>query len=183
MIASFLPPPALSAAMVSSAAVPALLWLLGSGPRVFRAPGPRFRAAVLSALLLLLLWLLLIALTSGTVDLIDTLAAVAIVGEASILSFIAWSLLAWGFTLNMLLVLAAETRAMSLTDWVAGFTRGADIGRLTTDRISVLLGAGFVEAAGAQGYVLTPRGGIATKLVQLVRSTFGIGIASWKSRA
>jgi len=182
MIASFLPPPALAAAMVSGTAIPALLWLFGSGPRAFRAPGPRFRAAVLFALLLLLLWLLLIALTSGTVDLIDTVAAVAIVGAAAILSFIAWSLLAWGFTLNMLLVLAAETRAMSLPDWVAGFTRGADIGRLTTDRISVLLGAGFVETAGPQGYVLTPRGGGAARLVQLARSTFGIGIAPWKSR-
>jgi hypothetical protein len=182
MMAGFLPPPALGAAMASAAAIPALLWLLGSGPHSFRAPGPRFRAAVLFALLLLLTSLLLIALTSK-VDVVDALAAVAIVGAAAVMSFIAWSLLAWGFTLNMLLVLAAETRAVSHTDWVAGFTRGADMGRLTTDRISVLLGAGFAEAAGAHGCALTRRGGIAAKLVQLARSTFGIGAAPWKSRA
>ena len=183
MMAGVLPPPALEAAMASGAAIPALLWLLGSGPRPFRAPGPRFRAAVLFALLLLLSWLLLIALTSGKVDVVDTLAAVAIVGAAAVVSFIAWSLLAWGFTLNMLLVLAAETRAVSHADWVAAFTRGADMGRLTTDRISVLLGAGFVEAIGAHSYALTQRGGIAAKLVRLARSTFGIGAAPWKSRA
>jgi hypothetical protein len=180
MIASCLPPPALAAAVVSGAAIPSLLVLLGNGPRIFRAPGPRFRAAVLSAVVLLLLGLLLIALTGGTVDFIDTIASIAIVGAAALLSFIAWSLLAWGFTLNMLLVLAAESRTISLGDWVAGFAGGADIGRLTIDRISVLLDAGFVEAAGARSYALTPRGDIAAKFVQLARSTFGI--APWKSR-
>jgi hypothetical protein len=181
MSASFLPPPALAAAMVSGAAIPALLVLLGRGPRSLRAPGPRFRTAVLSALVLLFSWLSLAALT-GAVEFIDALAACAIVGAAAIWSFIVWSLLAWGFTLNMLLLLAAETRTISLADWIARFTGGAGIGRLTTDRISVLLHAGFVEVAGARSYVLSPLGGIAGKLVRLARSTFGIRSAPWKNR-
>ena len=133
MNASFLPPPALAAAMVSGAAIPVLLVLLGRGPHPFRAPGPRFRIAVLSASVLLFFWLSLTALAGGTVELIDALAAGAIVGVAAISSFIIWSLLAWGFTLNMLLLLAAEARTISLADWIAGFTGGAGIGRLTTD--------------------------------------------------
>ena len=182
MITDWMPPLALGAAICCGCAVPVLLVLLGRMSAALRRPGLRYRVSVQAAWLLFLTSLVGFALTGIPIAAIDYIAGAAIMLSATVLAFIAWSLIAWGFTLSMLLALAKEKRVGGLDDWIRHYTGGADFRRLAADRAAVLLAARLAVTAAANGLKLTSLGRVAARCVAVGQWTFGIRSAQWNSR-
>jgi len=137
------------------------------------------RASLVAVFLASLVGFWLARIPIGT---IDDIAGAAIMLAATVLAFIAWSLIAWGFTLSMLLALARQKRVGGLDDWIRHYTGGADFHRLAADRAAVLLGARLAVMAGDNGFRLTSLGRVAARFVAVGQWTFGIRSAEWNSR-
>lgn len=182
MFTDWSPPPVISAAIVSGCLMPVSLVLLGRVSSGLRSPGLRYGATVQGAWLLFLASLIVMALARIPAASIDYLAGAAIMASATIFTFIAWSLIAWGFTLNMLLALSCGKRFVGLDDWIEYYTGGGDIRRLATDRASLLLAARFAIRVEEINYRLTISGRIAAKLVTLGQWTFAIRSAECKGQ-
>jgi hypothetical protein len=171
---AWLPPYPIVAAILSGLVIAGVLVFGGRVSRL-RAPGPRFKSAILIALgLLAAQWLALAALGQSP-NLLDLLAGVAIIGAAAIIAFIGWSLIVWGFTLNMLLTLAAQGRIAGLPQWASLYTGGQSIQELTSDRIGVLIGSRLVERLEGDRWRLNPRGRVAARLLRVLRFAYGLG--------
>ena len=176
------PPSTIVAAIACGSLVFVLLIVLGVISPALRRPGVRYRVSVGCAGLLLLVWLVVLALARTPAAAIDYAADAAIMVSATIIAFVAWSLIAWGFTLSMLLALAHEKRFTGLDEWIRGYTGGADFRRLAADRASVLMASRFAVEVGGNAYRLTSFGRIASTLVGVGRWTFGIRDAEWNRR-
>src|SRR5262249_35159986 len=174
MIAAWMPPWAILAAIVCGCLMPVFLILLGRMSLALRRPGLRYRVSILAAWFLFLASLIVHALAQGPIAVVDGLAGAAIMVAATITAFVAWRLIAWGFTLNMLLALANANRFAALDDWVVRYTGGGDIRRLTHDRASVLLNARLAVKLGEDGFRLTGLGRIAANAVAVGHWMFGI---------
>jgi hypothetical protein len=182
MITDWMPPVALGAAICCGSTMPALLILLGRTSSALQRPGLRYRVSVQAAWLLFLTSLVGFALAGIPIAAIDYIAGVAIMLSATVLAFIAWSLIAWGFTLSMLLALAKQKHVGGLDGWIRHYTGGADFRRLAADRAAVLLGARLAVTAAANGLRLTSFGRVAARFVVVGQWTFGIRSAEWNSR-
>jgi hypothetical protein len=122
------------------------------------------------------------ALAGIPIGTIDYIAGAAIMLSATVLAFIAWSLVAWGFTLSMLLALAKQKRVGGLDDWIRHYTGGADFRRLAADRAAVLLGTRLAVTVEENVTRLTSLGRVAARFVAIGQWTFGIRSAQWNSR-
>jgi hypothetical protein len=182
MITDWMPPVALGAAIFCGCAMPLLLILLGRTSSALRRPGPRYRVSVQAAWLLFFAALVGFWLAGIPIGTIDYIAGAAIMLAATVLAFIAWSLIAWGFTLSMLLALAKAKRVARLDDWIRHYTGGADFRRLAADRAAVLLVARLAVMTGENGFRLTALGRVAARFVAVGQWTFGIRSAEWNSR-
>lgn len=174
MLSGWLPPLPIVAAILSGLAIAVVLVFGGHASRL-RAPGPRYKSAVLIALGLLMIQWLALTLLGRPPKLLDLLAGVAVVGAAAIIAFIGWSLIVWGFTLNMLLALAAQGRIAGLPQWASLYTGGQTIQELTSDRIGVLTGARLVERLEGDRWRLNARGRVAARLLRALRFAYGLG--------
>jgi hypothetical protein len=182
MTTDWMPPIALGTAIFCGGAIPVFLILLGRTSSALQRPGLRYRVSVQAAWVVFLTSLVGFALAGIPIGTIDYIAGAAIMLSATVLAFIAWSLIAWGFTLSMLLALAKEKRVGGLEDWIRHYTGGADFRRLAADRAAVLLAARLAVVTGEDGYRLTTLGRVAGRFIALGRWTFGIGSAEWNSR-
>lgn len=174
LLSHWLPPLPIVAAILSGLAI-AVVLVFGGGASRLRAPAQRFKASILIAIGLLMAQWLALALLGQPLNLLDLLAGLTIVGAASIIAFIGWSLIVWGFTLNMLLALAAQRRIASLPQWASLYTGGQSIQELTSDRIGVLTGARLVDRLEGQRWRLNPRGRVAARLLRVLRFAYGLG--------
>ena len=95
------PAPLIGAALLACLSFPLILLGLSHGPLRIRAPGRRFAVAWLA---LFFAWVV-VAVSLGQRPLPDLLAVLLLFATAVVCSFMLWSVLCWGFTLNMLLVL------------------------------------------------------------------------------
>lgn len=170
----WMPPMPLVAAILSGLAI-AFVLLFGGGVSRLRPPAQRFKSSILVALGLLVTQWLALALLGQPLNLLDLLAGLAIVGAATIIAFIGWSLIVWGFTLNMLLALAAQRRIASLSQWASLYTGGQSIQELTSDRIGVLTGARLVDQLEGNRWRLNPRGRAAAHVLRVLRFAYGLG--------
>lgn len=171
---AWLPPLAIAAAMVSGFTIAGVLVFGGRASRL-RAPALRFKSALLIAFALLVAQWLALAVLGYTLTLLDLLAGFAIIGAAAIIAFIGWSLIVWGFTLNMLLALATQRRIAGLSQWASLYTGGQSIQELTSDRVSVLTGSRLVERLEGDRWRLNARGRVAARLLRILRFAYGLG--------
>ena len=139
MISTLVPAPAIAAAIAAIVMVPFLLILLQWGPAAVRRPGRRFLAA---SALAAAGWVASLAMLSW--HWVEALAGLLLCISALYVGFMVWSVLAWGFTLHLLLGLAKADKPLAQSDWVAGYLgpQGAD--RLGRDRLAMLGARGFV---------------------------------------
>lgn len=174
VLSIWLPSLPIVAAILSGLAI-AVVLIFGGGVSRLRAPAQRFKSSILIALALLAgQWLALVPL-GYQVALLDVLAGLAIVGAAAIIAFIGWSLIVWGFTLNMLLALAAQRRVAGMSQWASLYTGGQSIHALTRDRIGVLTGARLVDRLEGDRWRLNTRGRVAARLLRVLRFAYGLG--------
>ncbi len=150
--------------------------ILGLGGFVMwlRPPARRFKVAVIAAMCILLLQWLGLVTQGAPPDLFDILAGVAMIGAATIAAFIPWSIIVWGFTLNMLLALKARRCFANLDEWVAAYTSGQSIDVITADRAAVLHTFGLAKPDNANVWTLTRAGRVAATVLRALRFVFGL---------
>ncbi len=168
------PPFAIIASIGCGLLIPVLLALFGVWKTPLRAPGPRFKAAVASGWLVLVCALVAGAAMGVPMDVYDLLAATAVISAACALAFIAWSLIAWGFTLNMLLIIDQQQVPIDAETWSERYVGEGGIRRLTMDRFQVLCDAGFATQTADGTCVLTARGRHHGRYLRLLKQLFGI---------
>lgn len=92
---------------------------------------------------------------------------------AIILAFMFWSVFCWGYTLSMLLCLAAHDAVNTLKDWEGLYTNSDGIRRLTVDRTQVLI---LLRCATVKDekIILTQWGHLLGSLLEFIFKCFGI---------
>jgi hypothetical protein len=178
MIHSFIdfePPPAVYTAMIAGLSIIVFLILLSHGPFKFGGLGRRFRVAVF---LSLALWVALLWLTGALVPLdsagvMDLAAGAFVVATAIIAGFTAWSLLAWGFMLSILLSLAHQDGVVGLEDWMSDYGGGRGLDSLLSGRLELLFRLGMVVRDGDR-ILLTPRGAFTGRVARFYNFFFAL---------
>jgi len=161
-------------AITISALMPLLLFALRYAPDRIRSPGARFKYSVVLTLGAYFGVMVLGFLLNVELDVLDILAAAAILLSATFLSFIFWSLIVWGFTLNMLLSIAPQEKGANIDEWINAYLGEGNTERLTADRMQILLSARFVEAGHDGSYQLTLTGCKGAALFGMLRKMFGV---------
>ena len=163
------PPPLIACALMSSSAMMVLLWVLR-----LRNPGSRFKVAVAAGLALLLGSGAMAFVKGYAVEPADVCAAILILGGGVLIAFILWSLITWGFTLNMLLELSSVNAPVDLSQWANRYACQDGLRRLTADRLGVLLAVSLVTKSGDGHYRATLTGKFMAIILGSVRKLFGI---------
>jgi hypothetical protein len=163
-------PTAVLAGAAAGLALPLVLALLSHGPWKVRAPGRRF---VLAALVTAAGWALFLAARRADPP-GDLLASAMVLLTAVLAGFTAWTLVAWGFTVSLLMRLAQAGRPLTFEEWVAAYTGGRAVDRFAEDRLSLLLRAGVARLEGGQVRLTPGRGRRLARLVALLRRLFGV---------
>ncbi len=86
---------------------------------------------------------------------------------------VAWSLLAFGFTLTLLTALAQANRPLTRSEWVRAYMQGSNLEKFARNRLQLLLRTGMAKT-DRQNIVATPFGALAAALVRSTRFLFGI---------
>lgn len=172
-LALWLPPLPIMAAILAGLAI-AIVLVFGGRVSRLRAPMQRFKSSILIAVVFLAIQWLALVMLGYPVALLDILAGLAIIGAAAIIAFIGWSLIVWGFTLNMLLVLASRGKIADLPQWASLYTGGQSIHELTTDRIGVLTGARLVDRLEGEVWRLNGRGRVGASILRFLRFAYGL---------
>ncbi len=172
---TLLPPPAIAVGIIAALAIPLLLVVLRVAPAPIAHPGARIRTAAMVALGILIAGLSLLVATGLRVDGWDALAALAILGAGVTLAFIPWSVIAWGFTMTMLLRLADSEASVDLQGWARRYAGPEGIRGLSRNRLAVLLALGLVREVEPDRFAPTERGAMIDRLRGLACGVFGLG--------
>jgi hypothetical protein len=165
-----IPCPPILAGILAGCMLPLVLALLSHGPWKISSSGRRFHV---SAILVSAGWLLFLA-WHGSYDAADLIASLLIWLTALLVAFSFWSLLAWGFTVSLLLALARAQNALRFEEWVASYTGGGTVETFARDRLGLLLRTGLARMDGDQ-VCLTPGWGPRLAwLVGTLRRLFGV---------
>jgi hypothetical protein len=149
--------------------LPAALLALSHGPLRVRAPGKRF---VLAAALTWLAWLA--AMVAVRPDWVELATGGLLLATATLAGFTLWTLVAWGFTVSILLALARADRPLAVDEWALAYTRGKPLAAFAQDRLGVLLKLGLAEVRDGE-VAMTPRRGRAfAKAATVLRKLFGL---------
>lgn len=151
--------------------LPVLLLLLSHGPLRVSAPGRRF---VLAAMLMWVAWLA--AMIVVVTDAVDLITGGLLLATASLASFTLWTLVAWGFTVSMLLALNQAGRPLTVEQWVLAYTRGQTLDAFARDRLGVLLKLGLAELHGNEVVMTSGRGRPFARLTTMLRKLFGLPV-------
>lgn len=165
----------MAAALAGALTTPLALLALSVLPRRPPAPGARLRLAALAGAALWLAATALAAFAGAPASVADLAAGAAMQLAAAIVCFILWSLVVWGFTINMLLTLAAAKRPVSLDEWAVLYAGGRGLAEIAQNRAAVLLGAGFAVLTKDGVCALTRPGRAAACAFRVLRGLFGIG--------
>ncbi len=167
---NFVPSLTILAGILASLFLPMILLLLSHGPWKVRAPGTRFLVA---ATLTVVAWALFLLLHDPS-SLADVFASVMLLGIAGLVQFSFWCLLAWGFTLSLLLALARAGRPLTFEQWVSAYSTGGNVETFTRDRLSLLLTHRMVWLDGELVRMTPGRGQQLARLVDGLRRLFGV---------
>jgi hypothetical protein len=166
---NFVPSPAVALALAACALLPALVLVLSHGVLKVAAPARRF---VLAAAMTWAAWLATLPATSpGAVELVTSALLLA---TATLAGFTLWTLVAWGFTVSMLLALDRAGGPLTVDGWALAYTRGKPIDAFARDRLGVLFKLKLAEARG-DSVVMTPvRGRLFAAAAGTLRTLFGL---------
>jgi hypothetical protein len=165
----FVPTLAIALSLVACALLPASLLALSHGPLAVAAPGRRF---VLAASLIWFSWLVAMAVVAP--DWIDVIAGGLLLATATLACFTLWTLIAWGFTISMLLALSRAGHSLTPDEWAFAYTRGQPLDAFARDRLGVLLKLGLAEIREGE-VVMTPgRGRLVARISVALRTLFGL---------
>ncbi len=156
-------------ALALSGAAPILLLVLSHGPWRIAGPGRRF---VLAALLVWSAWLA--ATVVAAPGWVDALTGGLLLATVTLAGFTLWTLIAWGFTLSMLLALHRRGRTLSVEEWMLAHTRGKPLAAFARDRLGVLVAMGLTEVRGDRLVMTDHRGRVVAKFAALLRGLFGL---------
>jgi hypothetical protein len=169
MTIDFVPTLPVAVSLAACASLPVSLLALSHGPLKVAAPGKRF---VLAAAVAWVAWLAATAATRP--DWVELVTGALLLATATLAGFTLWTLVAWGFTVSMLLALARAGRPLTADEWVLAHTRGEPLAAFAEDRLGVLLRLGLAEVRGGR-VVMTPRRGRAfAKCAAALRKLFGL---------
>jgi len=150
-------------------ALPLVVVGLSHGPWRILAPGRRFAIA---ALLIWIAWMAALApIGPGWVDLVT---GALLLATATLAGFTLWTLIAWGFTLSMLLALERARRPLATEEWIRAYTRGWPLEALARDRLGLLVRLGVAEIEANQQLVLVRRGRWLARVALSCRRVFGL---------
>jgi hypothetical protein len=165
----FVPSQAVVVSLAACALLPCVLLLVSHGPTRIGAPGRRF---VVAAVLTWAAWVgAMIAFTPGWVDVV---AGLCLLMTATLAGFTLWTLIAWGFTLSMLLALSRDGRPLSDDEWAEEYTRGKSLAAFARDRLGVLFALGLAEVHGERVAMTSTRGLLFAKSAAASRALFGL---------
>ncbi|GIK80184.1 MAG: hypothetical protein BroJett024_12890 [Alphaproteobacteria bacterium] len=168
------PPPLITAAILAGGGVPLLLAALGYCGARLRQPWMRYRTSVALAGLGWLLAGIVLARHGYPASVFDWIAGLAIFVAASLAAFVIWSVLAWGFSLHMLLGLAQARAPLTVEEWAAQHAGRNSFRAIALDRLAILLRLSLVRRNGEEVELVPGRGRIAAALVVLARRIFAL---------
>jgi hypothetical protein len=174
--AAFVPPSEIFAAIIACAILPVLLLVLGR--EIFRrmSLGRRFVVAVFGAIVV---WVVLILILpvwgvgDAEVRLVNLIAGALVMVTGVLVAFSLWSLLAYGFTISMLLSLAQSGTPLALDEWRQTYG-GVGLEQFGQDRIGVLLGFRLVRQKAERLEIVSGRGQLFAGLVHIADVLFSI---------
>ena len=169
MLIDFIPSQAIACSLVACSLLPGVLLLLSHGPCRIPAPGRRF---VVASMLTWVAWVAaMIAMGPGWVD---AATGLLLLMTATLAVFTLWTLIAWGFTLSMLLALARGGRRLSVEEWAEEYMNGKSLSAFARDRLGILLALGLVEVHDGRVVMTAPRGRIFANSAAALRALFGL---------
>jgi hypothetical protein len=148
---------------------PIVLLALSHAPLKVSGPGQRFVAA--TAVTWTAWFGAIVAIAPGWVDL---LTGAMLLAAATVAGFTLWTLVAWGFTLSMLLSLNRAGRPLSLEEWSQAYANGRPLGTFARDRLGVLFGLGLAELRGDEVIMTPVRGRVVARVTSVLRNLFGL---------
>ena len=169
-----MPPPLIAAAFLAAVAIPALLVLLAFGPARLRAPWPRYKAGVLLAYAGWGTAGLTLALRGIPAPFFDWAAGFALILASALASFVLWSVLAWGFTLNMLLHLAQAREPLDTMAWVERYCGHRSFRQIALDRLNILFASGLARRREESVELAPGAGRLAVAGLVVLRRIFGL---------
>jgi hypothetical protein len=105
---------------------------------------------------------------------VELVSGALLLATATLVGFTLWTLIAWGFTLSMLLALDRTSRPLSVEEWVLAYTRGRPVDAFAQDRLGVLFGLGLAEVLGGEVVMTKRRGRFIAGLGGSLRRLFGL---------
>ena len=149
--------------------MPFMLLALSHGPWRIAAPGRRF---VVAAALTWAGWLGAMSFLAPVW--VDFVTGAFLIATATLAGFTLWTLVAWGFTLSMLLALSRAERPLSVEEWALAHTRGKPLAAFTRDRLGVLVAMGLAEVRGDRVLMTDNRGRVVARTAGALRTLFGL---------
>ena len=164
------PTPVVGGALLACGLLPACLLGLSHGPCRIARPGLRFASA---SLLVVSSWVVGVCLAGGAAW-ADILTGSLLLLTCVLASFTLWTLLAWGFTLTMILAVSRREGPISFDEWAREYTRGRELEAFSRDRLGLLFRAGAATRE-SDSISLTPwRGRLLARAVMLFRRLYGL---------
>lgn len=149
---------------------PILLWILGKLPFYIIQVGLRFK---IMSLLIFSTWI--IVLLSGYIQVWYWIAGLLLIVAFLIFYFMIWSVLCWGYTIRMLLVLNDYHKPVDYQKWQKLHAEPDGIEGLTLNRVQVLKKLGLIEQDSDQ-IEISIKGLYLAKLGHLFMRLFGVSL-------
>jgi hypothetical protein len=169
MPVDFIPTLPVALSLLACGCLPIVLLAVSHGPSRVAAPGRRF---VLAIGIVWVAWLA--AMLASSPEWVDLLSGMLLLATATLAGFTLWTLVAWGFTVSMLLALDRAGRPLSVEEWGLAYTRGKPLEAFTRDRLGVLFTLGLAEIRGADVAMTPVRGRALARIAVLLRVLFGL---------
>jgi hypothetical protein len=150
---TWLPPPLIGLAAACALLMPVLLVALRGGPLAVRRPAPRIKASIVVAWAAWLVGGMIAAYNGYAVNMADWLAGAAILIAMTLAMHVVWSIVVWGFSLNLLVTLVGSSGRLDSRSWADAYSGGRSDRQICLDRIGVLTMFG-VATSNAGGYTL-----------------------------
>jgi hypothetical protein len=169
MPVEFVPTVPVALSLAACGLLPLVLLTLSHGRSRVAAPGRRF---VVATVVTWAAWLA--AMIATAPEWVDLVSGVLLLATATLAGLTLWTLVAWGFTVSMLLALERAGRPSSVDEWALAATRGRSLEVFARDRLGVLLALGLAQVQGER-VVMTPlRGQFVARTARALRLLFGI---------
>jgi hypothetical protein len=137
-----------------------------------RRPGRRFQIGVAVGWVAFVI--LSLAMGGHAALPLDWLAGACVLIAMTLASFVVWSLVVWGFTLNMLLTLDLSAHPLDLDGWADRYSGGRSVHQICLDRLGVLTMFKLARLQGDEVRLVATTGRVAAATANAVRALFGI---------